>query len=112
LGFGLGYNNFWVLSFGITIFGFWVYVLGFGITIFGFWGYVLGFGIKIFEFWVYVLGIIPNSIPKPKTHFFLGTNVWLVVANLWLRSQEDPRLLDPKNTRVYNWVWVFFFWGI
>jgi hypothetical protein len=52
LGFGIGYKNFWVLGLG------------------------LGFGYKIFLVFGLGLGIIPNPIPKPKTQFFLGTNVW------------------------------------
>jgi hypothetical protein len=50
--FWIGYKNFWVLGLG------------------------LGFGYKIFLVFGLGLGIIPNPIPKPKTQFFLGTNVW------------------------------------
>jgi len=66
LGFGFGYKFFWVLG------------LGFGIGYKNFWvlGLGLGFGYKIFLVFGLGLGIIPNPIPKPKTHFFLGTNVW------------------------------------
>jgi hypothetical protein len=66
LGFGFGYKFFWVLG------------LGFGIGYKNFWvlGLGLGFGYKIFLVFGLGLGIIPNPIPKPKTQFFLGTNVW------------------------------------
>jgi hypothetical protein len=66
LGFGFGYKFFWVLG------------LGFGIGYKNFWvlGLGLGFGYKIFLVFGLDLGIIPNPIPKPKTQFFLGTNVW------------------------------------
>ena len=78
LGFGLGYKYFLVLGlgFGFGYKNFWILGLGFGIGYKNFWvlGLGLGFGSKIFL--VSGFGIIPNPIPKPKTQFFLGTNVW------------------------------------